>query len=423
MEELNRDYVRTLYAKGLQERKIIWIHVLRNSLPPIIALAGVMLRTLLGYTLIVETIFRWPGLGYQLVNSVLKRDYTVAQMLAILLTLAVIFFNLLADIGQQWADPARSPGVEVVMASTNPTLPISTVPIEEIPSGAPGRTFGDRMAPLVANKLALFGGVLTLGFFVIAVLGARSSCFAKTSNISISIRTYGIRSNILAMALSLGTDNLGRSMFWRLVAGTAVLLWAGIAVTAISMSIGLILGAVAGYTRGWTDRIISALIDLTWGFPLILVAVIFVGMLQPGLTAVIVAISVVNWAGYARIVRAQVLTLKERAFIEAARSLGVPTWKIILVHLVPNMLGTMLVMASYYIAVTVIAEAGMSFIGLGAQPPTPSLGQMVSEGRKFLSKDPWIVALPGATIALLVLALNTLGDGLRDIFDPRLRRW
>lgn len=105
LEELNRDYVRTLYAKGLQERKIIWIHVLRNSLPPIIALAGVMLRTLLGYTLIVETIFRWPGLGYQLVNSVLKRDYTVAQTLAILLTLAVIFFNLLADIGQQWADP------------------------------------------------------------------------------------------------------------------------------------------------------------------------------------------------------------------------------------------------------------------------------------------------------------------------------
>jgi peptide/nickel transport system permease protein len=105
LEELNRDYVRTLYAKGLSERRIIWVHVLRNSLPPIIALAGVMLRTLLGYTLIVETIFRWPGLGYQLVNAVAKRDYTVAQTLAILLTAAVILFNLLADIGQHWADP------------------------------------------------------------------------------------------------------------------------------------------------------------------------------------------------------------------------------------------------------------------------------------------------------------------------------
>ena len=105
LEELNRDYVRTLYAKGLPEGRILWLHVLRNALPPIIALAGVMLRTLLGYTLIVETIFRWPGLGYQLVNAVLKRDYTVAQTLAILLTAAVILFNLLADLGQQWADP------------------------------------------------------------------------------------------------------------------------------------------------------------------------------------------------------------------------------------------------------------------------------------------------------------------------------
>lgn len=105
LEELNRDYVRTLHAKGVTERRVVWVHVLRNSLPPIIALAGVMLRSLLGYTLIVETIFRWPGLGYQLVNAVLKRDYTVAQTLAILLTVAVIFFNLLADIGQQWADP------------------------------------------------------------------------------------------------------------------------------------------------------------------------------------------------------------------------------------------------------------------------------------------------------------------------------
>jgi ABC-type dipeptide/oligopeptide/nickel transport system permease component len=105
LDELNRDYVRTLYAKGLPERKIIWVHVLRNSLPPVIALAGIMLRTLLGYTLIVETIFRWPGLGYQLVTAVLKRDYPAAQALALLLTFAVIVFNLLADLGQQWADP------------------------------------------------------------------------------------------------------------------------------------------------------------------------------------------------------------------------------------------------------------------------------------------------------------------------------
>ena len=158
---------------------------------------------------------------------------------------------------------------------------------------------------------------------------------------------------------------------WRIVAGTAVSLFTGVAVTIISIFFGMILGAFAGFIGGIVDRVISALIDLVWGFPVILVAVIFVGALKPGLTAVILAISVVNWAGFARIVRAQVISLKERAFVEAARALGVPSWKIIVRHLIPNMLGTTLVMASYYIAVTVIAEAGLAFIGLGRnhQPP------------------------------------------------------
>jgi ABC-type dipeptide/oligopeptide/nickel transport system permease subunit len=285
------------------------------------------------------------------------------------------------------------------------------------------RTIRDRLAPLLANKLALLGAFLTLGFLVVAIVGGYVLLADKHNDLYLD---QNLRRTLLQPGEDgslLGTDNLGRSVAWRLIAGTAVSLWAGFAVTALSISVGMGFGAIAGYLGGWTDRIISALIDLTWGFPVILVAVIFVGMLSPGLTAVIFAISVVNWAGYARIVRAQVLTLKERAFVDAARSLGVPTWKIVLRHLVPNMLGTMLVMSSYYIAVTVIAEAGLSFIGLGAQPPTPSLGQMVSEGRKFLNNDPWITILPGVTIALIVLALNTLGDGLRDIFDPRLRRW
>lgn len=294
---------------------------------------------------------------------------------------------------------------------------------EVVPAGAPGRTLADKLAPLAANKLALAGGVLTLAFLVIGIVGI--SIIARKEWQYLYLDQNVRRTLIVPLENDslLGTDNLGRSMAWRIVAGTGISLVAGLAVTAISMSVGMVLGSIAGYVGGITDRLISALIDLTWGFPVILVAVIFVGMLEPGLTAVILAISVVNWAGYARIVRAQTLSLKGRAFVEAARALGVPRWKIVLRHLVPNMLGTTLVMASYYIAVTVIAEAGLAFIGLGAQPPTPSLGQMVSNGRSFLSKDPWVVLLPGATIALLVLALNTLGDGLRDIFDPRLRRW
>jgi peptide/nickel transport system permease protein len=287
----------------------------------------------------------------------------------------------------------------------------------------PGRTLGDRLAPLRANKLALLGGALTFFFFAVACAGLVVMTVPGLKHLYLD---QNVRATLIFPfdgGYLLGTDNLGRSMAWRVAAGTAISLFTGLAVTVLSMTVGMVLGSVAGYFGGLTDRAISGLIDLTWGFPVILVAVIFVGMLKPGLTAVILAVSVVNWAGFARIVRAQVLSLKERAFVEAARALGVPDWKIVLRHLVPNMLGTSLVMASYYIAVTVIAEAGLAFIGLGAQPPTPSLGQMISTGRGFLYNDPWAAIIPGGAIALIVLGLNTLGDGLRDIFDPRLRRW
>jgi ABC-type dipeptide/oligopeptide/nickel transport system permease subunit len=295
--------------------------------------------------------------------------------------------------------------------------------MEPAVSARPGRSWGDRLAPFWANKLAVVGGAITLFFLGVAVVGLAIMVVPGWEDLYIDQRLRQTLVRPFHDGFLLGTDQFGRSMAWRIAAGTAVSLFAGLAVTLLSMVFGMVLGAVAGYAGGAIDRVVSGLIDLVWGFPVILVAVIFVGFLDPGLTAVILAVSVVNWAGFARIVRAQVLSLKERAFVEAARALGVPGWKIVARHLVPNMLGTALVMGSYYIAVTVIAEAGLSFIGLGAQPPTPSLGQMIADGRNFLYVNPWAALLPGIAIALIVLGLNTLGDGLRDIFDPRLRRW
>ncbi len=302
--------------------------------------------------------------------------------------------------------------------------PLESGPLESGPlQETPGRTWGDRLAPFWANKLAVVGGLITLFFLIVAVIGLAIMIVPGWSDLYVEQRLRQTLVWPLQDGFILGTDNHGRSMAWRIAAGTAVSLFIGVAVTVVSMFLGMVLGAIAGYTGGIVDRVISGLIDVVWGFPVILVAVIFVGMLDPGLTAVILAVSVVNWAGFARIVRAQVISLKERAFVEAARALGVPGWKIILRHLVPNMLGTALVMGSYYIAVTVIAEAGLSFLGLGAQPPMPSLGQMIADGRNFLYVNPWAAILPGLAIALIVLGLNTLGDGLRDIFDPRLRQW
>lgn len=281
----------------------------------------------------------------------------------------------------------------------------------------------DAWSLLIANKLALLGAILTLAFVVIGIVGAVVLSVPSLHHLYLDQNLQLGLERPLTGGHLLGTDQFGRDLAWRVVTGIGVSLMAGVAVTALSMPVGMVLGAASGYFGGALDRVMGGLIDLTWGFPVILVAVIIAGMLEPGLAAVIVAVSVVNWAGFARIIRAQVLSLREREFVEAARALGVPDWKIIARHLIPNTIGTTLVMASYYIAITVIAEAGLAFIGLGAQPPLPSLGQLISTGRTFLYVDPWAAFIPGIAIALIVLGLNTLGDGLRDIFDPRLRTY
>lgn len=219
----------------------------------------------------------------------------------------------------------------------------------------------------------------------------------------------------------LGTDQLGRDLAVRLFVGIRVSLVVAAGVTVLSLILGIVLGMFGGFLGGWRDRTIRGLVDFVWGFPLILVAVLFAGGLGEGLFPVILAVGLVNTAAIARVVRGEVLTLREREFIEAARAGGLSTQRIMWRHLLPNILAPALVLASYYVAVAIIAEAALSFIGLGAQPPTPSLGGMVADGRNFLQLNQWESTIPGLTIVILVLSVSLIGDGLRDVFDPRLR--
>jgi peptide/nickel transport system permease protein len=288
------------------------------------------------------------------------------------------------------------------------------------PTGRRGR---DAFALLSANKLALVGSIITFVFVVVGIVGAVIVLVPGLNHLYLHQNLLVTLKPPRTQGHLLGTDSFGRDLAWRIVAGIGISLLVGLAVTALSVAVGMVLGAVAGYYGGAPDAAISSLIDLTWGFPLLLVAVIAVGILQPGLTAVIVAVALVNWAGFARIIRAEALSLRKREFVEAARALGVSHPRIILRHIIPNTVGSTLVMSSYYVAYTIIAEAGLSFIGMGAQPPTPSLGQMIADGRAYLYVDSWMAIIPGIAIALIVLGLNTFGDGLRDVFDPRLRRY
>jgi len=272
------------------------------------------------------------------------------------------------------------------------------------------------------NRLMLIGAILTVIFVVSGLAGLVILSIRDLNGLWSQQHLSQALIPPLTTGHLLGTDNFGRDLFWRIIAGTGVSLLIGVIITFFSMIIGMTMGVLAGFYGGWVDRLIGGLIDLTWGFPLILVAVIFAAALEPGFAAIILAVSVINWAGFARIIRAQAMSLRQREFVEAARALGISDFRIMLRHIVPHTISTTLVMASYYIAVSVIVEAGLSFIGLGLQPPLPSLGQMVADGRNYLSVTAWAAVVPGVTITLIVLGLNTFGDGLRDFADPRLSR-
>jgi peptide/nickel transport system permease protein len=217
-----------------------------------------------------------------------------------------------------------------------------------------------------------------------------------------------------------GLDELGRDVLARLVMGARVSLFVGLTVVGISATVGTIVGAVAGYAGGLIDELAGRLMDVLLAFPGILLAIAMVAVLGPSLANVVLALVVIGWVGYARLVRGQVLKVKELEYVQAARAMGAPVRRILARHVVPAVFSAVIVQATLGMAGAIIAEASLSFLGLGVQPPTPSWGTMLDAGRAHLVDAPHLTVFPGIAIALLVLGFNFVGDALRDRLDPRV---
>jgi len=262
------------------------------------------------------------------------------------------------------------------------------------------------------NKLAMTGLVILCIIIAIAILAPVIAPYSPVEQ-HLEDRLQPPSSKYL-----FGTDELGRDILSRVLYGTQIALRVGVLVALISAAIGVTLGLISGYYGGIVDEVLMRIVDIVWSFPSLILALAIVSILGPGLINAMVAIALTMWASYARIVRGETLSVREELYIEAARAIGESDIRILFSYILPNVMSSILVLITYNIPSAIIVAASLSFLGLGAQPPTPDWGLMLSTARTYLTIAPWYSIFPGVAIMITVLAFNFIGDGLRDAIQP-----
>lgn len=496
LEVLRADHTIFERSKGVPTLTLMR-HLMRNAALPVITLLGIELGGLLAGTVVVETLFAWPGLGQLAINSVRVRDYSVIQGIVLFEAVIFVVLNLLIDLSYGLLDPRVRLGARTrprrgwrngVVGTTVANLfaiggraprrqpvavlaggpggisepepepaideprggpvPTSSVALDSVPSSAMVLGAGQVMAvidpaPAVTEdtdtdgvyenaigltspsavrtrrgRLRLPHGFPRWSFSILAlfiVAGIFGPLLAghnpEHTNLSLSLTPPGFQSGG-TWAYPLGTDVLGRDILSRLLYGARESLLVAAAAVLISGAVGLLAGVVAGYIGGRTDAVLMRTVDAVLAFPTILLAIVLAGIFGPSAQNVIIVISVAGWAGYARVIRSEVLKLKAQDFVTMARVMGArPAW-IIRRHLIPNVVPSLLVLATLQVGAAILTEGALSFIGIGVPPPAPSWGGMLAESQSLLSVAWWLQVFPGMALATIVMASNLMGDWL-----------
>jgi len=286
----------------------------------------------------------------------------------------------------------------------------------------PVKRYGDSQWAIAArhfrrNRMAMAGLVVMLLLYVVALVTPLIAPYDPTAQGDIVLTRYRPPS----FEHPMGTDKFGRDIFSRVLYGARISLTIGFIAVGLSVTLGTAVGALAGYFGKWVDAVLMRFTDMMLSFPRLVLLIVVIALFEPSIWLVVIVLGLTGWMSVARIVRGEVLSLREREFIQAARVLGMNDGRIIVRHIIPNILAPVIVYTTLGIGNTILVEASLSFLGLGVQPPTPSWGNMISDGRDSLITAWWIATFPGLAIVATVTAFNLLGDGLRDAMDPRLR--
>ena len=409
LEVLRQDYVRTAWAKGLEERKVVLRHAVKNALIPVVTLVGLQLPIIAGGSVIIENIFNLPGLGRLMLNALNLRDYPVVSGVNLFFASVVVLINLATDL--------RTPTWIRGSAMSEP-LPDEArgAPVRDAPANA-RRPVADFFRRLLRQQpLGAAAGAILLGLVFVAI-------FAE----QLTPHEYDIgrvqdRLQAPSAEHLLGTDHAGRDVLARILKGAQVSLLVGLTATVLNTIVALLVGGTTGFIGGRVDIYTQRFVDAWMSFPGLLLLLTIMSFVDRSIVTVVVVLGVTGGIPASRVVRGAVIGVKENAYFQAAQATGARRPWILVRHVLPNIAAPLIVIFSINVGGVIIAEASLSFLGFGLPVNVPSWGGMLSrEGRRYMELAPRLALWPGLFLTVTVYCLNMVGDAVRDLLDPRLR--